>query len=142
MTELHNIEEVCAGMREIFERILGTTSVDEIAGTCLHASILLQQSIDKFCGSESVVRGGDGDRNGGLKDTSGRIRGHYWVEGVTGSGIPFVADITSDQFEWPPVVVMPLQTARERYIPGDEAAVGSAVDEELRRMLRSMSGNS
>jgi hypothetical protein len=139
MSELLKIQEICEGMREIFERILGATSVDQIAGTCLHASILLQQSIDKFCGSESVVRGGDGEDNGGgLMDVSGSLRGHYWVEGVTASGAPFLADITSDQFGWPPIVVLPLETARARYLPGDDAAVGVAVDEELERMLSSM----
>jgi hypothetical protein len=137
-TELGEIEEVCAGMREFFERILGATSVNEIAGACLHASILLQQSIDKFCRAESVVRGGDG-HDGGLRDVSGQAQGHYWVEGVTESGIPYLADITGDQFGWPSVVVLPLQAARERYLPGDDAAVGALVEEELQRMLPSTS---
>jgi hypothetical protein len=139
VSELLKVEEICEGMREIFERILGATAVDRIAGTCLHASILLQQSIDKFCGSESVVRGGNGEHNGGgLMDASGNLHGHYWVEGVTASGIPFLADITGDQFGLPPIVVMPIETARARYFPGDDATVAVAVDEELERMLSSI----
>ncbi|MGV8399277.1 DUF6283 family protein [Pseudomonas aeruginosa] len=123
------ISEVCTRMRDIFERILAVTGVESTAGSCLHASVLLSQSLDRYAGCETVVRGGNGLLDGGAQSASGEWRGHYWVEGITKGGEPFLADITADQFGWPPVVILPLASARARYRPGNDDAVGLAVDE-------------
>ncbi|MGA4124436.1 hypothetical protein ACI2VB_26220 [Ralstonia nicotianae] len=135
MGDLKVVEEICAGMRDVFERVLTLSKIDGTSGTCLHASILLQQSLDRFAACETVVRGGNGIGDGGARDTNGAWHGHYWVEGTTSDGHPFLADITADQFGWPSIVVLPLAIARERYVPGDDALCGSAVDNEIGRMI-------
>lgn len=140
MEDLEQIIELCTGMREIFLRVLRANDVDGVAGSCLHASILLSQSLDKFGGCKTVVRGGDGHLDGGAADPSGNCFGHYWVEGLSGNGIPFVADITADQFGWPSVVVLPAAQAREWYRPGNDDDAGAAVDEALENMAGSFSG--
>ncbi|WP_227742893.1 hypothetical protein [Burkholderia gladioli] len=132
--ELRKVWEMSAMLRRNFEIVLAASNVSRIAGSCLSASILLQQHLDKFLGCESVVRGGDGLHDGGAKDTAGVWHGHYWVEGVTPDVFPFLADITADQFGWAPVVVLPLVDARARYIPGDDDLCARAVDVEIDRI--------
>lgn len=134
LSNLQSVEAICASIRGIFDRVLAAEKIPGTAGTCLYGSILLQQALDKFAGCETVVRGGDGMGDGGARDMAGAWHGHYWVEGLDESGQPFLADITADQFGWPPIVVLPLVDARERYQPGDDAACGRAVDHELARM--------
>lgn len=136
LDELQVIASISANMRRIFESVLVATDVEGTSGTCLYASILLQQSLDRFGGCETVVRGGDGLSDGGARDTVGAWHGHYWVEGVTSSGAPFLADITADQFGWPSVVVLPLADARSRYVPGNDELCGQAVEDETRRMVQ------
>lgn len=46
------IYEICVHMREVFERILRVTGVENTSGSCLHASVLLCQSLNKFAGCE------------------------------------------------------------------------------------------
>ncbi|MDR5804914.1 hypothetical protein [Caballeronia sp. LZ001] len=99
MEDLDQVIALCTSLRGIFMRILQASDLDDVSGSCLYASILLQQSLDKFGGCETVIRGGDGDLDGGAADPSGNWFGHYWVEGLSGSGTMFVADITADQFE-------------------------------------------
>lgn len=135
MSHLQSVEDICSSIRGIFERVLAVEKIGGTAGTCLYGSILLQQALDRFADCETVVRGGDGAGDGGAQDKSGAWHGHYWVEGLTQDGKPFLADITADQFGWPPVVVLPLGEGRERYQPGDDAACGRAVEFELARML-------
>lgn len=134
MDGLETIEEVCEGTRGIFDRLLSASGYAAIAGACLYAFILLQQSLDRFAECESVVRGGDGANDGGARDLDGEWHGHYWVEGVTSKGHSFVADITADQFGWPSVVVLPLPCSRDRYTPGNQKRCTEAVAEEIRRM--------
>ncbi|WP_230947593.1 hypothetical protein [Burkholderia territorii] len=133
--DLSSIEDICANMRSVFERVLTISDIKGVSGTCLYAAILLQQSLEKFCACEAVVRGGDGGADGGARDVRGGWHGHYWVEGVCGRDLPFLADITADQFGWPPVVVLHLAVARDRYVPGDDSVCGRAVDAEIDRML-------
>ncbi|WP_081059860.1 hypothetical protein [Burkholderia stagnalis] len=137
MEDLQLIEQICSNMRDVFSRVLDVSNIVSTAGTCLYASILLQQSLDQFGRCESVVRGGDGANDGGAQDPQLRWHGHYWVEGVTDRGTAFLADITGDQFGWPAVVVLPLAEARSRYQPGDDDVVGAAVEDEIDHMLKS-----
>ncbi|EDT41971.1 hypothetical protein [Burkholderia ambifaria] len=118
-------------MRDTLERVLTVSDIDGTLGTCLQASILLQQSLEGFAACEAVVRGGDG----GARDSMGAWHGHYWIEGVCEDGYHFAADITADQFGWLPVIVLPLDAARERYQPGDDATCWFTVSNELGRML-------
>ncbi len=138
MDELQAIESISSRMRRIFEKVLVATDVKGTSGTCIYASILLQQSPDRFGGCETVVRGGDGLSDGGVRDMVGVWHGHYWVEGVTSSGTPFLADISADQFGWRSVVVLPLAEARSRYVPGNDELCGQAVEDETRRMVQAL----
>lgn len=137
MSQLQPVEELCSSIRGIFEHLLAIEKIAGTAGTCLYGSILLQQALDRFGNCETVVRGGDGAGDGGAQDKTGAWHGHYWVEGRTQDGKPFLADITADQFGWPPVVVLPLGEGRGRYQPGDDATCGRAVEFELAQMLGS-----
>lgn len=96
------------------------------AGTCLYASYLLQQLLERFADCVSIVRGGDGHGDGGIRGCDDVWYGHYWVEGRTFIGKMFVADITADQFGFDPVVVLPLRQARYRYISGAQDDVDRA----------------
>ncbi len=108
LSELEQIQDVCHGIRSIFEKVLQEALPgSSTAGTCLHASALLLQSIQQF----SPVRfayiygGGEPGRAEGLLAHDGQWYGHYWVQGACESGIPFIADITADQFGLPKVIV-------------------------------------
>lgn len=96
------------------------------AGACLHASWLLKNVLEKFAECKAIIRGG-GDGDGGARDVSGDLQGHYWVEAVTSNGARFVADITADQFGHQPVVILPLNESAGMYHPGDQEAVDEAV---------------
>ena len=139
---LEQIMEVCSGTREIFDQLIAEAGIPGVAGSCLHASILLQINLDGFCGTRTRVCGGEGEDEGdcGALDSAGRWRGHYWVEGVTCAGEGFVADITADQFGWPPVVLMPLASARDRYRRRDDDLVDEVVQEELVKMAEGRNG--
>lgn len=121
--------ELVRNTRELYEQILAQ-SIDtrETAGTCFYACVLLYTAIRKFTPFSVTVRGGDGIRDGGYLDFSGRRHGHYWLEVVQPDGAQaWVVDLTADQFGGPPVTVLPLQFSRPRYVPGDQATVDAHV---------------
>lgn len=126
------IEEICRTIRSILEQILeadaskaGKAGGALVRGACLHACILLKPALEKFAGSTVEIRGGDGLEDGGVLDTTGRMRGHYWLEGLSISGERFLADITADQFGLAPVVLLWPEDSWERYRAGDEATVAT-----------------
>lgn len=43
-----------------------------------------------------------GGKHAGMQDTRGLWHGHYWLENLDG----LVVDITADQFDWEPVIVI------------------------------------
>lgn len=114
--------------RELFEGLLGNAlGHQQTLGTCLYASVLCTVIINKFTDATAVVRGGDGEADGGLFiDWVGH--GHYWVEAQIGDEV-FVVDITADQFGLPKVIVSPLDDLPARYIPGDQPGVDEAATE-------------
>ena len=137
--ELTHIRAMCLSARHVFEPGIpvATDGHSRSKGTCLYAAFLLHMLLEKFADYSAAVCGGDGGGDGGLQVRYGVWYGHYWVEGVTATGEPFIADITADQFGLDPVVVLSLPNARARYLPGDAAAVKDAVDalaEELAAM--------
>src|SRR3546814_10003564 len=77
--------------------------------------------------------------DGGVIDPSGIVRGHYWIEGVTKEGTPFLVDITSDQFGYEKIVILPLEKARERYSPGDADRIADHVRETLTEIQETQS---
>ncbi len=126
---MREVSDICAGIRRIFERAVVASGLDSTAGTCMYGSLLLHQSLEKFAGCQVRVRGGDGCADGGALALDGSWHGHYWVEGRTADGVEFVADITADQFGREPVVLLPLEAARDIYRPGDDEKVrGSAAE--------------
>ncbi|HIH2744913.1 TPA: hypothetical protein ACYLN4_000579 [Burkholderia lata] len=104
--------------------------------------IVPADTLEEACGTFSRVCGGGGgdDVDCGALDSTGRWRGHYWVEGVTRLGDGFVADITADQFGWPSVVLMPLAAARDRYRRRDDDLVDEVVREELVKIVEGRNG--
>jgi hypothetical protein len=132
MKDLEPIVEISIGIRDIFERILqDSIKTTETSGACLYAAILLSNSINQFSTAQAIVCGGGPNEDCGIRDKSGVKKGHYWVEGKTESGIKFIADISSDQFDYPPVVVITEDQARFRYFPGHQATIDQHVKEEL-----------
>ncbi len=137
MKDLEQIVEISIGIRDIFERILqDSIQRKETTGACLYGAILLSNSINQFTTSEAQVCGGGPDEDCGIRDKNGTKRGHYWVEGKTESGIKFVADISSDQFDYPPVVVITEDQARVRYFPGNQEIINQHVVEEMELCMR------
>jgi hypothetical protein len=133
------IEPICHDMRQVYEMILSSSGVNGVTGSCMYASVLLRRSLERFGACNVRICGGDGAQDGGAIDEYGKWHGHYWAEGRTASGFELVADITADQFGFEPVVVMPLSTARSRYVPSDDKAVQEAVD-KIEQELRSAIG--
>jgi len=127
------IEVMLSDLRDLFQLILQDCLNDaSTAGTCLHAACLLKTSIENFApGHSAIVRGGDGEGDGGCMDSAGRWRGHYWVEVAHADGRRWVADITGDQFGLAPVVWDRLPGASLRYRPGNQ----DVVDEHVARMI-------
>lgn len=121
------LAELIQGSRDIHERLLRASEIEETAGTCLYASFVLRMALEKFGRCRATIRGGDGGDDGGAVDVHGTLRGHYWVEGTTPEGIAFVADVTADQFGHPPVYFERADASRTRYIPGDDTVVSEAV---------------
>lgn len=118
--------------------ILTASKIGGTAGSCLYAAILLQMMIRLYCGRDcAVIRGGDGRRDGGYIDAAGSAHGHYWVEATDDSGARYVLDVTADQFGGPTMVLMPLTTASDTYLPGDQHTIDAHVAEELGAMTAS-----
>jgi hypothetical protein len=132
------VEEIVRDSREVHEMMLRASNIQATKGTCLYASFVLCMFLEKFGQCEAVVRGGDGQLDGGAVDTSGIRHGHYWVEGTTPDGIEFVADVTADQFGHPPVYFDRVENSRGRYVPGDDADVQAAVQSLAESVAASM----
>jgi len=112
------------------------TGRKEAEGACLYASILLSQTLNRFTPHRAQVRGGGPPLAGGFLDRTGQLRGHYWVEVATsteaGAGpASFIVDITADQFGEEPVLILPVDIAREHYIAGDQSRIDMHVAEEM-----------
>lgn len=132
MKELEQIAEIAIGMRDIFERILlDSINTKETSGACLYAAILLANSINQFTNAEAKICGGGPNEGCGIRDKNGIKKGHYWVEGKTEGGIRFITDISSDQFDYPPVVIITEDEGRLRYFPGHQETIDRHVREEM-----------
>lgn len=127
MSTREEIADIVHGSRQVHEMMLRASEIDATAGTCLYASFALCMSLEKFGGRVAVIRGGDGQADGGARDDAGKWHGHYWVEGVTPDGVAFAADVTADQFGHPPVYFDRLDLSRSRYVPGSDENVEAAV---------------
>lgn len=141
MDSLDQVKDIAVDMRSVFDQVLlASIKTTDPSGACLYASILLLNALRKFAGAEAAICGGGPPMDGGLRDASGQIHGHYWIEGSTKEGVPFLADITADQFGYERITILPLAHARERYTPGDANLVTSHVEETL-QILRASNGS-
>jgi hypothetical protein len=106
------------------------------SGACLHASLVVAMSVNRFGPGNACIRGGDGGVGHGARAVDGGWHGHYWVEATLPSGQCFVVDITADQFGHEPVRVLALAESACDYRPGpqdeiDEAALFLAEQFEM-----------
>lgn len=99
---LWKIASSCRRMhRSVLEAAFGDRSTE---GSCLHASVLLASSVNRFSAWRGRVRGGN------WISGSGVARGHYWVQANLYEAA-YVLDITADQFGQAGVLVLPLAAA-------------------------------
>jgi hypothetical protein len=95
-------------------------------GSCLHASLLLKHSLEKFDLAKSAVIRGGGDEDQGILGSDCFWYGHYWIEATAKNDTKWILDITADQFGHAPVVVVPLDQAKNSYRPGPQEEVDAA----------------
>jgi hypothetical protein len=115
--------------------ILAASGVASVTGSCLFAAIVLQMMVELYRGYPcAVIRGGDGEGDGGYVDAAGQHHGHYWVEATDAGGERFVLDVTADQFAGQELVQLPIETAMQLYHPGDQATVDHHVAEERKKL--------
>jgi hypothetical protein len=129
--DLDDITEMAAGIRDIFENALRSSlGGTETNDACLYAAMLLSSALAKFSGARAIVCGGGPPMDGGIYDPSGVCRGHYWVEGISASGQPFIADVSADQFGYDKIVVLTEDAGRHRYTRGNAALIAAHVAQE------------
>lgn len=119
---------IARAARAGLEFALQSSGFTGVAGACMHGSILCREMLGRWWHGGAVIRGGDGEGDGGYFDAHGRGHGHYWVEASSANG-RWVIDVTADQFGGPPVVIMSLAAARARYQPGVQSLVDIAATE-------------
>ena len=123
---LHDVRGLTTKNREIIETILRESlSSSDTAGACLYASLICAQTINKFTAASAIIRGGDGEGDGGLL-VDGVRNGHYWLE-VDVCGDLFIVDITADQFGLPPVIIERVEVMQQLYVPGNQQVVDGHV---------------
>ncbi len=105
------------------------------AGTCLLICVGAAFALKRFGMAQATVRGGSGEQGEGALATDGAWRGHYWLEVALKSGEVFVVCLTSDQFGYEPISVLPLYESRSRFVPGDQEAVDEAAREAKSQIL-------
>jgi len=125
-----------AQLRNLFGHLLTSSLGHEAtAGSCLYAAFLVRESLVHFRPQYAVIlRGGDGEGDGGCVGADGVVRGHYWVEVTLLDGTTWVADITGDQFGLPPVQWLSIPAGSSRYRCGDQDVVEAHVDTLAREM--------
>ncbi|HHL0036612.1 TPA: hypothetical protein ACQZK0_004885 [Enterobacter mori] len=122
MDEAEKIRELATSVRQIFMAILEDCKEgSSTKGSCAYATFLTWQFFKKFTSYQCILRGGDGAEDGGYIDTLGNRHGHYWLQVEADTGA-FIVDITADQFDGPPVSVLPLHN-NEQYMPGDQELI-------------------
>lgn len=124
---LQRVRGIAEKNRKIIEEIRQKSlSQNEKTGACFNASILsCAQTINKFTAANAIIRGGDGEGNGGLL-VDGVRNGHCWLEvGVCNDR--FIVDITADQFGLPPIIIERVEVMQQLYVPGDQQVVDGHV---------------
>lgn len=137
--ELAPLLPLCNDVRALYERICRQCGLEGVAGSCLYASVFLEESLANFSSCRKVwICGGDGAGDGGLRDYDGQWHGHYWVEGITATGYEFAADITADQFGLTPCRSSPALRGAPLLSMRDTRLVELAVAEEFPGRIRNV----
>lgn len=132
---IEQVKSLVAKNREIIVQTLQDSGLQEgTKGACLYASIIGCITLNRFTKAEVIIRGGDGDGDGGIK-VDGALHGHYWLEADI-DGNRYVIDITADQFGMPPVIIERVEVMQQIYLPGDQVTV----DEHVREMMDEIGG--
>jgi hypothetical protein len=87
---------------------------------CRYSALFCAHVLSRSTGKAWTMRGGapmaetdlrdiKGMQNGGMQDTDGIWRGHYWC-----TDADHIVDLAADQFGWQPVLVVPANDARYR----------------------------
>jgi hypothetical protein len=127
---MSDIATVADSARRIFEASLAQClGHQNTKGTCLFGAVLCAKMLNKFSEATAVIRGGDGESDGGIF-IGGVGHGHYWVEAKTMDST-FVIDVTGDQFGLDPVVVALTVDCPGTYIPGCQETVDRHVLESF-----------
>lgn len=126
-------DHILKGVRTVYESMLHSSlGHGRMNGTCLYAAILCEALLRKFASLDPIIRGGDGEGDGGLV-IEGAPHGHYWVE-VEYQGRIHVVDITADQFGLAPLVFAPKDSTPAAYVAGDQASVDAHVREMMSKI--------
>jgi hypothetical protein len=134
-----NLREIAETMHaQLLRSVHAATGTYQLDGTCVFGSLLVLAAVKNFARQEACIRGGSGENDGAL-DSSGKWRGHYWVEVLAPE--PTIIDITAGQFGWPDVLVCPAKDLDDRYRPGYQGLVDEHVA-EVRRFLAETDGTS
>lgn len=120
--------EIAIHTRSILESMLsGARGTSETRGSCMYAAYLLASMLNQFKGCDhALVRGGDGEGDGGYFSADQVGHGHYWVEATVGPDT-YVIDITADQFGGPAIMIATLAESRQRYRAGEQATIDDHV---------------
>ncbi|MGB3251581.1 hypothetical protein [Buttiauxella gaviniae] len=109
----------------------GTPDSVILKGTCGYATVFCESLIQlSKKGFTTTVRGGSPENEpAGYIDSKGTIHGHFWIEVATPDGT-FIMDITADQFDGEPIIVLPCDLGTQ-YVKGDQA-----ITEHMIEMVR------
>lgn len=132
---LAEVTDITTKNRALFVTLLNQSlKTEDTAGTCLYAAFMNMTVVGKFTQADVVIRGGDGEGDGGLF-VDGVGHGHYWVEADI-KGEKYVLDVTADQFGLPAIVVEPLANMAAYYFPGDQDLVNDHVVELMAEIAK------
>jgi hypothetical protein len=127
---MREVRELLQSSRALFETVLKRSlNHTKTKGTCLYASVMTAQVLNRFTDAEVTIRGGDGEDDGGIF-VDGIGRGHYWMEAEV-DGELYILDISADQFCLPPITIERLEVLHERYRSGCQ----ETVDEHVAHIL-------
>ncbi len=120
--------DIAIHTRSILETMLhNCIGSGETRGSCMYAAYLLTSLLNQFKACDhAVVRGGDGEGDGGYFTADQAGHGHYWVEASVGP-VAYVIDITADQFGGPSCMIAPLTECSQNYQAGDQRVIDDHV---------------
>lgn len=120
--KLSEIKRLALSSRELFLELLQMSiNIKDTKGACLYASVMCSLILNKFTDATVIVRGGDGESDGGLF-VDGVGHGHYWLEADI-NGDLYIVDVTADQFGLPPIIVERIEVMSRIYVSGCQETV-------------------